>query len=192
MRAATGAWDRERPTEGAYAALLTFADGTFATLTYSGYGHFDSDEFMHWTSEMGLPKAPHKQASRPAFADSTRETALKYARSYGGSAYEPPAAGDVAHQHFGMIVVSCEQADLRPLPNGVMIYRNGSARLDPLPPPAIPRIEVIDEFYNAVVHGTAPLHDGAWAMATQEVLLAILRSARDGGDVHLHHQVGVR
>ena len=42
VRAATGAWDAARPTEGAYAALLTFEGGAFASLTYSGYGHFDS------------------------------------------------------------------------------------------------------------------------------------------------------
>ena len=32
-------------------------------------------------------------------------------------------------------IVSCERADLRPMPNGVMIYENGTQRLEPLPPP---------------------------------------------------------
>jgi phthalate 4,5-cis-dihydrodiol dehydrogenase len=49
----------------------------------------------------------------------------------------------------------------------------------------------MDELYRAVVLGEPPLHDGAWAMATLEVLLAILRSAQDGRDVTLHHQVRV-
>ena len=53
VRAAAGAWDKARPTEGAYAALLTFANGAFASLTYSGYGNFDSDEFQGWIGEMG-------------------------------------------------------------------------------------------------------------------------------------------
>ena len=56
VRAATGAWDPSRPTEGAYAAFLTFDNGAFATVTYSGFAHFDSDEFCDWTGEMGLPK----------------------------------------------------------------------------------------------------------------------------------------
>ena len=89
-----------------------------------------------------------------------------------------PEAQAFAHQHFGTLLVSCERADLRALPNGVMIYQNGTARLDELPPPAVPRAEVIDELYGAVVHGRPPLHDGAWAMATLEVLLAMLRSAQ--------------
>jgi phthalate 4,5-cis-dihydrodiol dehydrogenase len=50
---------------------------------------------------------------------------------------------------------------------------------------------VIDEFYGAVVNGKPPLHDGAWATATLEVCLAMLRSARDGREVALAHQVAV-
>src|SRR5438270_130022 len=41
VRAATGAWDRSRPTEGAYGAFLTFKDGAFASMVYRGYAHFD-------------------------------------------------------------------------------------------------------------------------------------------------------
>ena len=52
----TGDWDAARPTEGAYAALMTFENGAFASLTYSGYGHFDSDEFQGWIGEMGQKK----------------------------------------------------------------------------------------------------------------------------------------
>src|SRR5438067_9519584 len=44
VRAQTGAWDAARPTEGAYSALLTFENGAFASITYSGYAHLDSDE----------------------------------------------------------------------------------------------------------------------------------------------------
>jgi phthalate 4,5-cis-dihydrodiol dehydrogenase len=191
VRAATGAWDRARPTEGAYAALLTFASGAFASLTYSGYGHFDSDEFEGWIGEMGQQKQPYAGPPRPRFSDVQEETAFKSARNYGGPDYRPPVGQTAAHQHFGTLLVSCERADLRALPTGVMVYQNGAARLEALPPPAVARAEVIDEIYCAVVHGEAPLHDGAWATATLEVLLAILRSARDGRDVSLSHQVGV-
>jgi phthalate 4,5-cis-dihydrodiol dehydrogenase len=49
----------------------------------------------------------------------------------------------------------------------------------------VPRAEVIDELYEAVVDGRAPLHDGQWAMATLEVCLAMLRSSRERKDVAL-------
>ena len=58
-----------------------------------------------------------------------------------------------------------------------------------MPPPRVPRVEVIDELYAAVVHGQPPLHDGRWGMATLEVCLAMLASAREGRDVALHDQV---
>lgn len=191
VRAQTGAWDPARPAEGAYAALLTFANGAFASLTYGGYGHFDSDEFSGWIGEMGQAKSAN--ARKPShFASAADEAAFKSARNYGGTAYQPAAAQDLAHQHFGTVIVSCERADLRPLPNGVAIYQEGSARLDPLPPPTVPRAEVIDELYAAVVHGKPPPHDGAWGAATLEVCLAMLQSSREGRDVAPTRQVAVR
>jgi hypothetical protein len=91
----------------------------------------------------------------------------------------------------GFLMASCERADLRPLPSGVMIYGEDSARLDPLPPPEVPRAEVIDELYGALAHGKPPLPNGAWAMATLEVCLAIIDSARTGMPVSLRHQAGL-
>jgi phthalate 4,5-cis-dihydrodiol dehydrogenase len=190
VRAATGAWDNARPTEGAYAALLTFTDGAFASLAYNGYGRFDSDEFSNWIGEMGQAKSPYAGTAHPRFASAAEEIAYKAARNYGGADYRSPAAG-TAHQHFGTVIVSCAEADLQPLPTGVMIYQNGTARMEALAPPAVPRAEVIDEVYRAVIDGEPPLHDGPWAAATVEVLLAMLRSAREGREIALTRQVGL-
>jgi phthalate 4,5-cis-dihydrodiol dehydrogenase len=188
VRAMTGAWDDARPADGAYATLLTFANGAFASLAYSGYGRFDSDEFDNWIGEMGQAKAPYAGAARPRFASGAEEIAIKAARNYGGTDYRPSPA-PAAHQHFGTLVVSCAHADLRPVPSGVMVYQDGGARLEPLPPPTVPRAEVIDEVYRAVVGGEPALHDGLWATATVEVLLAMLRSAREGREIALTRQV---
>ena len=38
---------------------------------------------------------------------------------------------------------------------------------------------------HAVVEGKAPRHDGEWAMATMEVCLAMLRSAREQREIAL-------
>jgi len=187
VRASTGAWDPSRPTEGAYSCLMTFEDGAFAHLTYSGYAHFDSDELCGWIGEMGQKKDPasYGMARKPLQGD---EQELKASRNYGGRDFS--FQDSTFHQHFGVLIVSCERADLRPLPEGVMIYADGEKHLEALPPPGIPRVEVIDELYEAVVDGRAPLHSGRWAAATLEVCLAILRSARDGKDVRLENQSG--
>lgn len=198
VRAMTGSWDKARPTEGAYSALLTFDDDVFASCTYSGYAHFDSDEFMGMIGEMGLPKDPARYGAMRralrAAGNADEEATLKAARNYGGSAYAPPSdsSADRRHQHFGSIVVSCERADLRPMPDGVMIYGDDAVRLDPVPVPAIPRAEVIDEFYAAVVDGKPPLHDGEWSRATLEVCLAIHDSSQAQAEITLRHQVGLR
>ena len=188
VRAQTGAWDLARPTEGAYSALLTFEDGSFASLIYSGYGHFDSDEFEGWIGEMGDSKQLHSGGRPRLFADRDDEASFKAARNYGGPKWDVSPTKHVAHQHFGTVIVSCERADLRPTPNGVMIYEHGGARLESLAPPRISRGEVIDELYAAIVHGRAPLHDGAWGMATLEVCLAMLRSAREGKEIAVGHR----
>jgi len=196
VRAATGAWDAARPTEGAYSAFLAFEDGAFASVAYSGYAHFDSDEFSGWIGEMGLPKDRNRYgAARKALqgaGNADEESALKAARNYGGSDYAAaPAAQDRTHQHFGLVLVSCERADLRPLPTGVAIYEDLTSRLEPVPVPEVPRAEVIDEFCDAVVHGVTPLHGGEWSLATMEVCLAMLQSARTAKEIKLKHQVGV-
>jgi phthalate 4,5-cis-dihydrodiol dehydrogenase len=187
VRAVTGAWDRARPMDGAYTALLTFEDGASATLTYSGYGHFDSDELQGWIDELGQKKEPVAR-KRMVFSTAAEEADFKQSRNFGGTDYRPSHAMPEAHQNFGTFIVSCQRADLRPMTNGVMIYKDDVGALDPLPPPTIPRVEVIDELYNAVVEGISPRHDGRWAMETLEVCLAMLQSSRESREIEFQHQ----
>ena len=190
VRAGAGAWDPARPTEGAYSAFLTFEDGTFASMTYSGYAHFDSDEFCGWIGEGGQRKNPdaHGAARRALAGDELRQ---KNARNYGGPQHARPPAAPL-HQHFGVLIASCERADLRPLPEGVMIYSDDEKRLEPLAAPGVPRAAVIDELHAAVVEGRPPVHGGEWGAATMEAVLAILRSAREQREIPLQHQSAVR
>jgi len=194
LRSALGRWDPQRPTEGAYSALLFFAHGAYASLNYSGYGHFDSDEWMGWVGEMGAPKHPdHYSSARRNLAQLsvTAEADIKAASGYGGPRWQRPAfkpTGAVQHQHFGPIIVSCDAADLRPLPNGIMVYAHDAKHCIPLDTPKVPRAEVIDALYDAVYHDRPALHDGLWARATVEICLAMLTSAHTGAEVVLHHQ----
>jgi len=195
VRAVTGIWDKTRPTQGAYSALLTFENGVVATVVYSGYAHFDSDELLGWRSELGTEKdAGTYWMARKDLRDRTAsipEAELKADKNFGGRLYQPtsgPAAADLAHQHFGSLIVSCDNADLRPMPWGVMIYGNAELSSVDLPKPTVPRSEVIDELAAAVVQGLTPTHDGAWATATLEVCLAILESSNLNREIELAHQ----
>ena len=51
---------------------------------------------------------------------------------------------------------------------------------------------VIDELAAAVLDGAAPLHDGAWGLATLEVCIAMLASARESREVALTRQCAPR
>ena len=199
LRAHTGNWDPARPTEGAYSALMQFEDGAFCSASYSGYARYDSDVLMDNIGENGLPKdqasyggaRKRLRAAVSDRADAAQEAAMKAARNYGGANYLPAsdsAPGQV-HQHFGHIVVSCEKADLRPTPHGIAIYGDEQQQFEALAPPAIARVEVIDEVIASVRNGQAPLHSGEWSRATTEACLAILESARSGRECLFKHQV---
>ncbi|OIQ73130.1 putative 4,5-dihydroxyphthalate dehydrogenase [mine drainage metagenome] len=195
VRAFPGSWDPKRPTEGAYNAQIKFDDGSFASLTYSGYAHIDTDEFMGWSGELGQKRdgdstyGRARQALRNA-KTVAEEIDMKNRRAYGPSGRDAfGVAADIAHNHFGLVVVSCERADLRPMPQAVMVYGDETRHVEELPPPKIPRAEVVNELYDAVVLGRPPLHSGEWGLATLEICLAILASAESGRAIDLHHQV---
>ncbi len=89
-------------------------------------------------------------------------------------------------------MVSCERGDVRPAPSSVIVYGDDAARTELLGKPQVPRAEVIDELVAAVADGVAPLHDGAWGLATLEACLAMLDSARSGLEVALTRQCAPR
>jgi phthalate 4,5-cis-dihydrodiol dehydrogenase len=190
VRAQTANWDPARPTEGAYQAFLTFANGASASLTYSGYGRFDSDELMGWIGELGQPRDAGTygmaRAALRTVSTPDEETALKQRRTYGiADASSPSPRASHQHNHFGLVIVSCAHADLRPMADGIHIFTDDARTFLPLPPPAVPRFEVVEELYAAVRRAAPPLHTGTWGRATLEVCLALLESSRTGQEIKL-------
>lgn len=191
VRASTGVWDASRPTEGSYSAFLEFHDGAVANLVYSGYDHFHSVE-LTGQSEGGFAVDPSRRehaAARRALqsaASSGGDASLKRHGAFGGHARSeaPPNAA-----YFGLTIVSCERADIRQTPTGLMVYDDTSRWEVPLSLEKAGRDLMIEELYDAVVNGRAPLHSPRWAKATLEVSLAVLESARKHQEVELVHQV---
>jgi phthalate 4,5-cis-dihydrodiol dehydrogenase len=190
VRATASVLDPARPTEGSCAALLQFDNGAAASLIYSGYDHFDSDEWHFGISERGAPKELAHGAARRALEkakDESRARTETFAYGRTGGALPP-------HQpHFGITIVTCAQGDMRASADGVTVYdRNGVRELKIPRGDSMPgRREVLDEMGAAITLGRRPLHDGRWGKATVEVALAILRSARERQEVALEHQVAV-
>lgn len=192
VRASTGRWDPARPTECAYAAHMTFAGGAFASMTYSGFAHFDSDEYCGWVGELGRDKDPagHGAARRAleTVASAEAEAALKTTRTYGSAAEDPAPAHN---EHFGPLIVSCDDADLRLTPDGIHVYGHRDRDFLPVPVAAAPRKGVMDALVEAVRTARSPVQDAAWALASLEVCHAIIASAEQGREIRLEHQVPV-
>jgi phthalate 4,5-cis-dihydrodiol dehydrogenase len=195
------AWvlDPERPTEGSHVTFLQFADGAAASMVFSGYDYFDSDEFHFWVGELGEDKPSDRHgAARAALqksASAAGEAALKSAAAYGRpTSPDWINAAPAHHPHFGITIASCALGDLRAAADGVIIYgRDGRTEVPVAPSRAFPdKLRVIDELYDAIFRGVPPLHDGRWGKATVEVSQAILDSARERREIQLAHQVPVR
>src|SRR5579863_1328149 len=73
VRAQVTALDPARPTEGSCAALLQFENGAVASLVYSGYDYFDSDEWHFGIGERGAPKTIEHGAARRALMQATTD-----------------------------------------------------------------------------------------------------------------------
>ncbi len=196
VMAHTGNWDPARPTEGAYSALMSFEGGAFASLTYSGYGRYDSDEAFGGISELGLRKAPDAYGAarrRLAASSFVDEAAFKVSRNYGGEGFrlsDLPKASH--HEHFGHILVSTSGADLRLTPDGLTVYEDRRRYDVAIPLGEAPRSGVIDELHMAIRTGAPVVHDAAWGRATMEVCLAILESARSREAQALRFQCAAR
>ena len=189
------AWvlDPARPTEGSHCTYLDFADGGVASLVYSGYDFFDTDELHSWIGEEGAPRQPdtHGEArARLKALSAVEERSLKQRGGYAGMS--ELAAPEAWHQpHFGFILASCEHGDMRPSADGLLVYGESGRREMPVGRGlAYPdKGPVVDELYGAVAEDRQPVHDGAWGEATLEVCLAMLRSAHERREITLAHQV---
>lgn len=189
LTAMTGAWDAARPTEGAYAGLIAFKSGAFASLVYSGYGRFDSDEWQGWVGELGQDKnAAHYGKARrnlERVGPELDEAALKAERTYGVA--QPPVVGP-HHEHFGPVIISCEGGDLRLTPDGLWVYRDREREFLPAPKLDSPRAGVVEALVSTVRGNRPPPQVGEWGLASLEICHAMLESAESGMPVMLEHQ----
>ena len=186
VRGIASVLDPSRPTEGLASALIQFESGAAASFVYSGYDHFDADEFHHWIAESGAakPSDQHGAAFRALASHTHDERALRVTTfALGARPYTSPA-----HQpHFGAMIVSCAGADLRASRDGVCLYGpRGVEEIKLEHRGGVPgRNEVLDDLCAAVRHDKASLHDARWGKATLAAVLALQISAREGREVSL-------
>ena len=194
VRAALGVLDPTRPTEGNATVFMQFESGVAASMVYSAYDRFDSDEFYGWIGESGQEKPADAHGRTRARLkgltqdeESRRRTEIfgyKPAAETGTGRRAPP--GSLRNAHFGTMVVSCEGGDMRPVPDGIMIYDEAGSRLEPIPPNQFlpSRPAVVQELADAIA-GSPPCRDGPWGRKSLQIALAILQSAAERREVAL-------
>ncbi|MBV1867035.1 MAG: Gfo/Idh/MocA family oxidoreductase [Marinosulfonomonas sp.] len=192
VRAHTTAHDNARPTEGSCTALLGFENGVAASLVYSGYDYFDSDELCDWVAENGQPKVAGHGDARRALSELGGSDEESQTRStsygYGGNRRRVPAEGAQTGQpHFGVLVVSCEKGDMRPYRDGVLLYDASGVSEIPLAPSdgTFGRNEVLSELWTAVQTKKPAARDGHFGKDTVAACLAIQASANENREIQI-------
>lgn len=181
-----GAWDPARPTEGAYSVLIDFEDNVFASLSYSGYAHYDGDRLMDNISELGCRKTNAHQSVRESLNDITDETIAKQNR---GFTRLEDCPDPVTHEHFGQVFVFGDRGDLRLTAGGVEVTDDNDRTFIEAPFQTS-RAEVFDTLYLAIRDNKPPLQNGRYGRASLEVCHAILESEAKRKTVGLQYQTG--
>ena len=189
VRANTGIMDANRPTEGNCTAFLEFEAGGAATLIYSAYDFFDSDEFHYRIAEGGNPKPERRHGDTrrlyldPTSAEAERQRDLGYGGR--GLPSEQPHL-----PHFGVLLVTCEHGDIRLSPDGLLIYGTEGVREIPVARDAgwAGHGDALNALRKAIRKDEPDIHDARWGKASVEIVLAILASARNRREILLEHQ----
>jgi phthalate 4,5-cis-dihydrodiol dehydrogenase len=194
VRAMVGYHLPERPAPGNFSAYLEFEDGTPATISYSGYGYFNSSDLVWgigdrmYTEEeaVRVRKALRSgQLDVAAQKQNLRETTRASAE---GGAPEQSGRRSSTGNWFGITIVSCERGTIRQSPDGLLIYDDEGHHEIPVTGQAHSGNAELRELYGAVFEGKPISHDGRWGMGTLEVCVAILQSARERREIMLTHQ----
>ncbi len=95
------------------------------------------------------------------------------------------------------MLANCERGDFRQSPGGLWIYDDDGRRelpVDQLVPDIgtrSSRLVELDELYDALTNHRPVRYGGRWGVATLEVVLGIMQSARERKEVLMSHQCPV-
>ncbi|OVZ59975.1 hypothetical protein CDO44_10445 [Pigmentiphaga sp. NML080357] len=178
IRAVIGDWDRRRPGDGSYTAFATFPDNVAVSLFYSGYDHFPATELSFGIGENGSPApAGYALARRSLYGADDKHRAGLAAQMARLTPGRHPA-------FFGILIASCEGADLRIDPEGVRVYGDDACLTLPVAGLPLGRHAVLDELL-AAIDGRPPVHGPQWGKANLAFCDAMVESSLRSAEVIL-------
>jgi len=189
--------DPARHVTGAYTAFLEFENGLVCTAVCSGYDHFNSRDYVRgFRGETPLTAAgQHAKARRTLEAhanDPHWEDNAAADERYGGVSDERvPADINALSSGWllsGPLVASFERGDVRFSASGLIVDGDREQWEISLKDQGDGRDGRLNNFHRAITQGAALPADGRWGKATQEVLVALERSAETHAEIQLAHQ----
>jgi phthalate 4,5-cis-dihydrodiol dehydrogenase len=197
VRGMTGTWDPARRVPGSFTVYFEFEDGVAGTAICNSYNHLDSRAFVYGfdgkaplTDTKNYAKARRELMSHAD--DPDWEHGAATSERYGGGR-QSTAASKMPGQSGGWIlggplVASFDRGDVRLSPAGLVVdgddkqweitFAKGRNGVD----------NRLDSFYESITQGRPLPADGGWGRATQEVLVAIERSAETRTEIMLEQQ----
>ena len=185
VRAVVGKKAAEFAANGHCTALIGFETGAVASVSLNGYGYFDTTELTFGIGSMGETH-PDPRTTKPR---KRKPGPLSEDEKHSATDDTPPRKPGAAQPFFGLTLVSCEHGLIRQSPKGLLIYTDEGCEEIEVPPQRGRAAELI-ELRDAIAEKRDVFPNGAWGKANLEICLAILRSAREGRDIALKHQVG--
>ena len=203
VRGTTKADVSYRPFSTFYSAYLEFEDGTPAYIFHDGRGYFFTGELLNGQQNSRYTWEQRRELRRAMTAgmrdDEADKQALRIGGENAGNQFAQPndaarAVRFMGNPDAGIVLVSAERGALRTSPHGVYVYdEDGQHDVDL----SVNNRGVggrqgeLVEFQKAIADGKPPFHDGRWGMATLEVALAIMQSAKERKEIMLSHQIAV-
>lgn len=194
VRAMVGVHLPERPAPGNFSAYLEFEDGTPATISYSGYGYFNSSDLVWgigdrmYTEEDAVRVRKALKSGQLDVAAQKQHLREATRSSAEGGAPEQSGRRSATGNWFGITIVSCERGSIRQSPDGIIVYDDEGHHEVPVQGEGSSGSAELRELYEAVFNGKPISHDGRWGMGTLEVCVAIMQSARERREIMLTHQ----
>lgn len=192
VRAIAGRWSPYFPdTEGDFTAFLEFEDGTPCTMVMNGYARFNVVELTWGIGEGGGQISEERLYGKRERLTRAMDWDEKYSLpEYTVSLEEQEGRREREFQPFyGLTVASCERGDIRQSPDGLFIYTDEGREERPVTEDRAGHAGELRELYQSVTENRPSFPDARWGMATLEVIMAILRSSRQGKEIRLSHQV---
>jgi phthalate 4,5-cis-dihydrodiol dehydrogenase len=188
VRGRTGKWQRYYDVEGDYHAFFDFEDGPTAMISFNGYGNFDIRELTWNIGEGGTIRSNEiVLGARPRGKGAIGDDEFYNLPQYSIEALNQQRP-DRKQDFFGLIVVSCENGDIRQSPDGLYVYTE-KGREEVLMSDQELKAGEVQELVDCVRQNRQSFIDARWGRATLEACIGMIESSRERREVLLKYQV---